>query len=129
MKKEDIDKLVEDIRGKLALNITPKIYMANLKRAMFMHIISVYNIVDEADGSVKLCVLDNHQYEDDLRGCQTYLHVRTDGSLYFPGWHEPHRDLEGDVRRFGYTPEDMRETIRFTEQRVKMCKKLTKCIK
>lgn len=102
--------------------------MANMNKPIFMHIISVYNTIYDEDGSTRICILDNHQYEDGLRGCQTYLRAYPDGRLYYPGWEEPERYLTGWVRRFGYTPEDLRETVKFAEQRMMMCKRLTKCI-
>lgn len=113
---------------KLSNYITSKIYMANMNKPIFMHIISVYNTIYDEDGSTRICILDNHQYEDGLRGCQTYLRAYPDGRLYYPGWEEPERYLTGWVRRFGYTPEDLRETVKFAEQRMMMCKRLTKCI-
>lgn len=127
MNIDEISTLIKDIEFKLSNYITPKIYMANMKKPMFMHIISVYNVIHDEDGSTRICILDNHQYEDELRGCQTYLRAYPDGRLYYPGWEEPETELEGWVRRFGYTPEDLRETVKFAKQRIKMCKQLTKC--
>jgi hypothetical protein len=127
MNINEVTSLIEDIEVKLANYITPKIYMANMGNPMFMHIISVYDVIHDEDGSTRVCILDNHQYEDELRGCQTYLRAYPDGRLYYPGWEEPERDLTGWVRRFGYTPEDLRETVKFTEQRIRMCKRMTGC--
>lgn len=127
LNKKTVDKRVNDIRAALAVNITPKIYMTNSKRPMFMHIISVYDVIDDSDGSTRLCILDNHQYEDQLIGCQTYLRIYPDGRMFYPAWEEPERDVEGWVRHFGFTHENLREVIRFTKTKVKLCRELTEC--
>jgi hypothetical protein len=127
MNVSEITAMIGELKERLEMNITPKIYMANLKKPMFMHIISVYDIVEDEDGTTRVCILDNHQYEEELRGCQTYLRVYPDGKLFYPGWEEPERELEGHVRRFGFTPEDNREMVKFTRERINMCKRLTQC--
>lgn len=38
--------------------------MSNDGKPMFMHIVSVYDVVKDEDGSTRICILDNHQYED-----------------------------------------------------------------
>ena len=134
---------VGEIQDLLSLNITPKIHMSNQANPLFMHIISVYRVNKLDNGDIKLCILDNHQYEEGLKGCQTYLRVispqnlkrllveyensnqdekHRPGPLYYPGWEEPHRNLTGWVREFNRTPEDLREIMRFARQRVKMCR-------
>jgi hypothetical protein len=127
MKNAEIDAMIETLQSRLDANYTPKIFMANLKNPMFMHIISVIDIVKEDNGNRKVCILDNHEYEEDLKDCGRFLEIYPDGRMFYTGWDDPSRNLEGWVRRFGLTPEDNIEMLNFVDQKAKMCRQITQC--
>jgi hypothetical protein len=121
MVKEELLPFLAQLKEKLAVNHVPKIFFSNLKKPGFIHIVNVYNIVEE-ENQVKLCILDNHQYEDELKDCGVYVSVKLDGSEnFYEGWNNPARGLEGFVGQFGYTPEDDFEILKFQKQNQKMC--------
>ena len=121
MEKEKLWSFLYEVREKLSVNHAPKIFFSNLKRPAFIHVVSVYKII-VGNKDVKLCILDNHQYEDQLKNCGVYVSVKLDGSEnYYKGWDNPERQVEGYVGQFGFTPEDDIEIMRFQKENKKMC--------
>ncbi len=124
MSLEKLNEFLSEVKFRLSVNHTPKIFFSNLKKPGFIHVVSVYDIVEEED-KTKLCILDNHQYEDELKNCGVFVSVKKDGSEnYYSGWNEPERNLEGYVGQFGFTPEDRSEMMKFRKENTKMCLKL-----
>ncbi|MFZ4713984.1 MAG: hypothetical protein ACOYL6_09745 [Bacteriovoracaceae bacterium] len=124
MEEAKVSQFVSDVQDKLAINHVPKIFFTNLKKPGFIHVVNVYDVRDLGD-RFKLCILDNHMYEDKLKDCGAFVTVKKDGSEnYYPGWDEPKRNLEGFVGQFGFTPEDQGEVLRFQKENKKMCLQL-----
>lgn len=126
MAKEELLPFLAEVKAKLSVNHVPKIFFSNLKKPGFIHIVNVYNVIEE-ENQVKLCILDNHQYEDEQKDCGVFVTVKLDGSEnYYEGWNSPVRELEGFVGQFGFTPEDDLEILKFQKQNKKMCLELCK---
>lgn len=124
MKPNKLNKFLDEVRFRLSVNHVPKIFFTNLKKPGFIHIVSVYDIVEE-ENQYKLCILDNHEYEDDLRNCGVFVSIKKDGSEnFYAGWETPEKNREGYVGQFGFTPEDRSEMMRYRKENTKMCLKL-----
>lgn len=125
MPKDELMSFVDRVKEKLSVNHAPKVFFSNLKKPGFIHVVSIYDVVDEPE-QIKLCILDNHQYEDELKNCGVYVSVKKDGSEnYYEGWNTPAREIEGYVGQFGFTPEDDLEILKFQKETTKLC--LEKC--
>lgn len=125
MAKNELMGFIDQVKDKLSVNHAPKVFFSNLKKPGFIHIVSIYNVVEEED-QIKLCILDNHEYEDKLKDCGVFVTVKKDGSEnYYEGWNNPAREIEGFVGQFGFTPEDDLEILKFQKENTKMC--LEKC--
>ena len=125
MTKDEVMNFVDDVKEKLSVNHAPKVFLTNLKKPGFIHVVSIYNLVEEEE-QIKLCILDNHQYEDELKNCGVYVSVKKDGSEnYYEGLNNPAREIEGYVGQFGFTPEDDLEIVKFQKENTKLC--LEKC--
>ena len=125
MPKDELMSFVDSVKEKLSVNHAPKVFFSNLKKPGFIHVVSIYDVVEEAE-QIKLCILDNHQYEDELKNCGVYVSVKKDGSEnYYEGWNNPAREIEGFVGQFGFTPEDDLEILKFQKETTKLC--LEKC--
>lgn len=112
------------VQKRLDVNHAPKVFFTNLKKPGFIHVVSVYEVREE-NSEYKLCILDNHEYEEDLKDCGVHISLKKDGSeYYYEGWDDPARDLEGYVGQFGFTPEDKHEMLQFRKANTKMCLKL-----
>ena len=123
MKKKELLSFLSEVKEKLSVNHTPKIFFSNLKKPGFIHVVNVYNVIEEKD-MVKLCILDNHQYEDQQRNCGVFVSIKLDGSEnFYDGWDKSKRQLEGFVGQFGFTPEDDVEILKFQKENTKMCLK------
>jgi hypothetical protein len=125
MEKEELFGFIDQVKEKLSVNHTPKIFFTNLKKPGFIHIVSIYNVVEE-ENQIKLCILDNHEYEDQLKDCGVFVTVKKDGSEnFYKGWENPSIEREGFVGQFGFTPEDDLEILKFQKENTKLC--LEKC--
>lgn len=121
MPRDELFSFIEQLKEKLSVNHAPKIFFSNLKKPGFIHIVNVYDVVEE-ESQIKLCILDNHQYEDELKNCGVYVSVKKDGSEnYYEGWNTPAREIEGHVGQFGFTPEDDIEILKFQKENTKLC--------
>lgn len=125
MSKPEIEQFIQEVEGKLAVNHSPKIFFTNLKKPGFIHVVNANEVVRE-NKIVKICILDNHQYEDELKDCGVSVTIDLEKhELFYQGWENPERELEGFVGQMGFTPEDEIEILDYQSQNRKMC--LKKC--
>lgn len=128
MNKEEVLSFVEQLESKLNVNHTPKIFFTNLKKPGFIHIVSANDVV-RSENEIKICILDNHQYEEELKDCGVSVTYNlTEGSLYYHGWDNPERELEGWVGQLGFTPEDEVELLDYQKENRKMCLEMCRAI-
>ena len=124
MAKVEIESFIKEVEGKLAVNHTPKIFFTNLKKPGFIHVVNVNEVVRNGN-EVKICILDNHQYEEELKDCGVSVTVNFEKhEMHYHGWDNPERELEGFVGQLGFTPEDEVELLDYQKQNRKMCLKM-----
>ncbi|WP_412471234.1 hypothetical protein [Halobacteriovorax sp. RT-2-4] len=89
MKREDSQKLLEDIKKKIDNNQQPQLVFTRKESAGFTHttLISDYRIVD---GNIELCVRDNDNEPFLNHMCHNRIKINENGGLYynFPNWGE-----------------------------------------
>jgi len=127
MKQDKVKEFLKEVEERLSVNHAPKVFFTNLNSPAFIHIVNVNEVRRESESKVKLCILDNHEYEDDLRDCGRFVSIDFDKDEYFySGWDDPNRNLEGFVGQFGFTPEDRIEMVNYQKANRKLCMKLCK---
>jgi hypothetical protein len=124
MKASQFNLFFNQVKRKLRNFHTPKIIFTNLKRPAFIHVVSVYD-TRETRTHKKLCLLDNHEYEKDLRDCGRYVLIdKSDYSYSYSGWDDPARDLEPMVGQFSFAPEDDVEVYKFYRSLRRLCERV-----
>lgn len=125
MSNEKVENFLKEIEERLKVNHSPKVFFTNLKSPAFIHIVNVNEVRRESETKVKMCILDNHEYEEDLKDCGRFVSIDFEKDEYFySGWDDPKRNLEGFVGQFGFTPEDRIEMVNYQKENRKMCLKL-----
>lgn len=123
MTPEALEAFIDETEHRLDLNHAPKIYFTNLKKPGFIHVVNV-NEIRRNENEIKVCILDNHQYEDELKDCGVSVSINLNtNEIYYEGWNKPERGVEGFVGRLGFTPEDEVEMLTFQRETRKMCLK------
>jgi hypothetical protein len=82
--------------------------------------------------NIKVCLLDNHQFSDGLNRCQASIEITrnpvdNDIHMYYYGWDNPEKKLDGTVKRFELAFENDMEALKYKDELVKTCKKVTRC--
>lgn len=125
-----VGAMLDKVERYLAVGIAPKLIVYSQKPG-YIHVVSTFKIQREGD-RVKVCLLDNHQFSDGLNRCQASLEITKKGQtgevdMYYYGWDNPEKGLDGTVKRFELAFENDMESLRYKNELVKLCKQVTGC--